>query len=320
MNTKIIIFLACLISPVSIVKGAVAAVEAGLVEQYGRVAEQLKQDSTASLLRNLELFKVRITTLTERQTGIEGFLRNFKAWLDIVTTDGWDPDYGIILEDINAHPDSRERNDQLSTFAELISLITDENLQESTRRQIEPLLNQRKHVAMDAKISLVRTKYAETSIGHEVTRALIAQVKQTFGEDLHRLSAIDNALAESWTLPSDATESGLAAVASATLVPIIDLCHQWLAEQEKTKCEEIGCIESNLSTLQQRFAKLKGTKSELAEILRQAADSDARLRERVIEMEVSVRRLMEGAEENFNREFYRLIELNPYSEVWQIEP
>jgi hypothetical protein len=316
MNTKIIIFLACLIFPVSIVKGAVAEVESvpdasGLVEQYGRVAEQLKQNSTASLLRNLALFKVRIINLTERQTVIEEFLRNFKAWSDVVTVDGWDPSYDIILEDINAHPDSRERNDQLSTFAELISLITDENLQESTRSQIEPLLNQRKHVAMDAKISLVRTKYAEASM---------AQVRQAFENDLRRLSSIDRALAESWTLPSDAAESGVTAVASATLVPIIDLCHQWLAAQEKTKREEIGCIESNLSTLQQRFAKLKKVKSELEKILEQIADSDARLRERAVKMEESVRQLMDGTEEIFNREFGRLIELNPHSEVWQIEP
>jgi hypothetical protein len=169
-----------------IVQGAAGTVA---VEAYLELTQALKLTEVESLKENLDLFKARQAILIDRQNALERLLSQFRSWFEVVTADGWEPGYEIILEDINAHPDSAEKAEQLRTFAGLVALLREGEVSPAALAQITPLLDRRKRTAAEAKIELVRTKTDALTAAKTIVMSLITQVKEAFDLDVARLSS-----------------------------------------------------------------------------------------------------------------------------------
>jgi len=282
---------------------------------------------------------VRHSSLIDRQNALERLLSQFRSWFEVVTADGWEPGYEIILEDINAHPDSAEKAEQLRTFAGLVAILREGEVSPAALAQITSLLDRRKRAAAEAKIELVRTKTEALTAAKAIVVVLTTQVNEAFDLDVARLLSLG--FVEEHPLFSvggvaDAAEGGGGCAAAAAagvreadgLRSIIDLVNEWLYLQTQTKREEVTYLESNLALLKRKFARLKTSKDEVVAQLETllAKESSVEEKEEVRKqvealqgLRTSIAEMMEGTKDLFDREFYRLLELNPDVAVWTLE-
>lgn len=335
MRTKFFMIFIGLFLFLPIIQGADGDVSVpSATETYLDLTHALKSSEIQSLNENLDLFKGRHSSLIDRQNAIESLLNQFRSWLEVVSADGWDPGYEIILEDINAHPASAEKADQLSTFAELVAILRENEVSAATLAQIAPLLDQRKRTAMEAKIDLIKVKAQELTIGQEVVVGLIAQAQKAFDLDVERLSSlgvVEGSSEDAGAVSSADGADGVVASAAeemGALQPVVEMVHEWLAMQEQIKREEIAHIEANLVLLKRKFSRLKTSQHEVRTQL-----EGLTAKEPLLETEVDVKKLTEalqGIDSSiaemmrdisglFDREYERFLSLHPYGEVWILE-
>jgi hypothetical protein len=341
MKTKIFVTVVGLFLFLPIIQGAAAAVSAPLaVDVSLELTQALKLKEAESLRENLGLFRVRYSSLIDRQNALEKLLSQFRSWFEVVTADGWEPGYEIILEDINAHPDSAEKAEQLRTFAGLVAILREGEVSPAVLAQITPLLDRRKRAAAEAKIELVRTKTEALTAATAIVVVLTTQVNEAFDLDVARLLSLgffeEHPLFSVGAVAAAAAEGGGGCAAAAAtgvreaddLRSIVDLVNEWLDLQTQTKREEVTYLESNLGLLKTKFARLKTSKDEVITQLETLLAKESSVEEKdevrkqveaLQGLRTSIAEMMEGTKDLFDREFYRLLGLNPDAAVWTLD-
>ena len=212
--------------------------------------EKSKEILSYIIEHNLLLYMGRYDKLTDRNRQIDQMLRLFTDHLnhDQQPCEG----YGLILEDIRAHPDSDEVLRQLSQMDELISLVNSGTLSLEALTRVKASLDQRKQSAIATRLGIALQRIMQFRTAKKLNTDLMFQTKTEFEKDLEKLRRYrDEAVVSKWTLESPLqTELAASAPAIETPLPIFaDVIRDAIELTQTIKAEEVAYLKATIALL-----------------------------------------------------------------------
>lgn len=299
-------------------------------KEVEQILTEAQTSQVQSLKANLQIFQQHYDNMFRQNIFIEGLFQQFMRWSAVVQTEGWDPGYEIIIEDINAHPDPIQKESQLRTLAALVSSLRDDELSQSVQQEIQAALGRRKQDLMQVKKDLILIRLRDIAMAKAMANALCKKIEIQFFEGVKRLSSLGVVEGLCLTEPdvsgeaAERSEAGDSEPAAEELQSVVTLVYQWLEVQKQTKINEIAILEAKLTELKRKYARFQALELKVSRVLEDLRKQEKSrifgdLIGKLSALYETLHVLIGEVRGIFDREHDRWIRLTPESNYWVLE-